>query len=68
MIERFKEWLYNNFLPKETKEIYLREREVYRGQIAKQAQTIRELNAYIDGVHDVIKQRMRIEINNEVSK
>ncbi len=67
-MKKIREWLYNNFLPKETKEIYLREREVLENHIAKQEQTIKELNAYINGVHDVIRQRIRIEINNEVGK
>ena len=65
---RLKEWLYNEFLPKETKEIYLKERKVYKSQIEYQSQKINELQAYIDGVHDVIRQRMKITINNEVSK
>ena len=67
-MRKLKDWLYNKFLPWETKQIYQREVELLREQVAKQAQTIERLQAYIDGVHDVIRQRMKIEIKNEVGK
>ena len=67
-MRKIRDWLYNKFLPWETKEIYQREVAMLRGTVDKQRAKINEMQAYIDGVHDVIRQRTRIEIKNEVSK
>lgn len=68
LFRRFKSWFYNKFLPFETKEMYMNDLNNLLKCNKEQAQEIRELRAYIEGVQDVIKSRARIEIRNEVSK
>ena len=68
MIRRFKMWLYNKYLPRVTKETYLKDMEGLLAANKELKQQLRELRAYIDGVQDVIRSRARIEIKNEVNK
>lgn len=68
MIRKFKMWLYKKYLPRETKEIYLKDMEDLLATNNDLKQQLRELRAYVDGVQDVIKSRARIEIKNEVNK
>ena len=68
MIRRFKMWLYQKYLPRETKEIYMKDLAGVIEANKELKQQIKELKAYIDGVQDVIRSRARIEIKNEVNK
>ena len=67
-MRRFRDWLYNKFLPWETKKIYQQEVDSLRKAFDAQQARINELEAYINGMHEALKQRVRININNEVGK
>ena len=68
MRQRIREWLYNRFLPKVTKDEYMRELSELRKAYEAVKARNRELEAYIDGVHTCLRSRARVEIKNEVSK
>lgn len=68
MKRKIRDWLYNNFLPRVTREQYKQEVAGLRKAFDAQQQRIAELEAYISGVQDSIKMRARIEIKNEVNK
>lgn len=66
---KIKDYLYNTYLPKVTKEIYQNEVNSLRKAFDAQQQQIAELKAYINGTQDAMRSiRTRIEVNNEVSK
>lgn len=64
MFEKIKDWLYNKYLPNETKDIYIAEVTKLREAVSMQKNKIAELNAYIDGMHSGMRHRTKIEINN----
>ena len=68
MIRKFRTWLYNKYLPRVTKEEYLRERNQLIECNKALTQENRELKAYIEGVQDTLRSRARVEIKNEVNK
>jgi len=68
MRQRIRRWLYEHFLPKVTKDEYMREMDELRKAYEAVKARNRELEAYIDGVHDCLRARARVEIKNEVSK
>lgn len=64
MLRRFKLWLYGRFLPRETKEIYLKDIQgLLDNNKALKAENER-LRAYIQGIEYAIRRNTRIEIHN----
>lgn len=64
MLRRFKTWLYKRFLPRETKEIYLRDMQnLLDSNKALKAENER-LSAYIRGMEYACRRNTRIEIHN----
>lgn len=63
MLNKFREWLYEKYLPEFTKEQYFREREKLQKAVEAQQARIVELEAYIDGVQDTLR-RTNIRITN----
>ena len=68
MIRKIRDWLYKKFLPKVTYDEYMRELEQLRKAYDNVKARNRELEAYIDGVHDCLRARPKVEIKNEVNK
>ena len=68
MIRKFRMWLYNKYLPRETKEAYMDDMKKLLQCNKELKQENRELKAYIEGVQDMMRSRMRVEIKNEVNK
>lgn len=68
MRQKIREWLYKRFLPKVTMDEYMRELAELRKAYAAVKARNRELEAYIDGVHDCLRARPKVEIKNEVNK
>ena len=68
MIRKIRDWLYKKFLPKVTYDEYMRELEQLRKAYDHVKARNRELEAYIDGVHDCLRARPKVEIKNEVNK
>ena len=63
-MRRFKEWLLETFLPAWAKDSVYRENRRLRGQIERQQQELRELNAYIDGLETALRATRRQIIIN----
>lgn len=68
MRQKIRDWLYKRFLPKVTYDEYKREVESLRKAYEAVKARNRELEAYIDGVHDCLRARPKVEIKNEVNK
>lgn len=67
MIRRFKTWLYNKFLPRETKDLYLSDMQKLLAANAAQKEEIKRMQAYIDGLQYALRNGVRVTIkNNEV--
>ena len=66
MIRRFKMWLYETFLPRETKEMYLKDIRSLIEANKSQKGEIERLKAYIEGMHRGM--RSRVIVKNEVIK
>ncbi len=60
-MRRFRTWLLERFLPAWAKDSIYRENMDLHKRLEKQAQEIRELNAYVDGVEMALR-RQRIVI------
>lgn len=66
---RFKQWLYNRFLPAWCKDDLISANTHLTAVIVEQKQTICRLNAYIDGFETAARLQRRITINTgEVRK
>lgn len=63
-MSKFREWLYS-FLPYEIKDEYITKYKSLEKKNEALEQEIRELRAYIDGMHAVL--RRRVYIKNEVN-
>ena len=61
-----KKWLLEKFLPAWAKDSVYAENKRLLAQLERQAQDMRELNAYIDGLETALRSMRRIVINNEV--
>lgn len=59
-------WLLERFLPAWAKDSVYRENKLLREKLDTQAQEIRELNAYIDGLETGVRAMRRIVIQNGV--
>ena len=68
MIRRFKLWLYHKFLPRETKELYLKDINQLLAANAAQKEEIKRLQAYIDGLQYALRNGVRVTIKNEGAK
>lgn len=68
LIRKFHDWLFNKFLPWETKEEYIKTVNLLREKCDNLEQENKKLQAYIDGVQYVVRHQRRIEVKNEVSK
>ena len=65
-MRRFRKWLLEKFLPAWAKDSVYAENKRLLAQLERQAQDMRELNAYIDGLETALCSMRRIVINNEV--
>ena len=65
-MRRFKKWLLEKFLPAWAKDSVYEDNKRLLAQLERQAQEMRELNAYIDGLETALRSMRRIVINNEV--
>ncbi len=65
-MRRFRKWLLEKFLPAWAKDSVYAENKRLLAQLERQAQDMRELNAYIDGLETALRSMRRIVINNEV--
>ena len=65
-MRRFKKWLLEKFLPAWAKDSVYAENKRLLAQLERQAQEMRELNAYIDGLETALRSMRRIVIANEV--
>jgi len=64
-MRRFKDWLFECFLPAWTKASVYEENKVLRERLERQSQEIRELNAYIDGLEAGLRSvRRQVVIQN----
>jgi len=63
---KLKTWLLERFLPAWAKDTVYRENEALKARVAQQAQDIRELNAYIDGLETGLRSMRRVVIQNGV--
>ena len=62
---KFKKWLTERYLPAYAKESILEDNKRLNEAVRAQAQKIRELEAYIDGVQSATKSLRKIVINND---
>lgn len=68
-MKKFKNWLINRFLPMWAKETVLRDLKSTREENEVLRHKIAELEAYIQGMHNGMKNQRRIVINTgEVKK
>lgn len=65
-MSKIKQWLLERFMPAWAKDSVYRENAVLRDKLDRQAQEIRELNAYIDGLETALRVMRRIVVQNEV--
>ena len=65
-MRRFRKWLLEKCLPAWAKDSVYAENKRLLAQLERQAQDMRELNAYIDGLETALRSMRRIVINNEV--
>lgn len=65
-MRRFKKWLLEKFLPAWAKDSVYEDNKRLLAQLERQAQEMRELNAYIDGLETALRSMRRIVITNEV--
>lgn len=65
-MRRFRKWLLEKFLPAWAKDSVYADNKRLLAQLERQAQEMRELNAYIDGLETALRSMRRIVINNEV--
>lgn len=65
-MRRFRKWLLEKFLPAWAKDSVYAENKRLLAQLERQAQDMRELNAYIGGLETALRSMRRIVINNEV--
>lgn len=65
-MRRFKKWLLEKFLPAWAKDSVYEDNKRLLVQLERQAQEMRELNAYIDGLETALRSMRRIVITNEV--
>ena len=65
-MRRFRKWLLEKFLPAWAKDSVYEDNKRLLAQLERQAQEMRELNAYIDGLETALRSMRRIVINNEV--
>ncbi len=65
-MRKFRKWLLEKFLPAWAKDSVYAENKRLLAQLERQAQDMRELNAYIDGLETALRSMRRIVINNEV--
>ena len=65
-MRKFRKWLLEKFLPAWAKDSVYAENKRLLAQLERQAQDMRELNAYIDGLETALRTMRRIVINNEV--
>lgn len=65
-MRQMKKWLLEKFLPAWAKDSVYAENKRLLAQAERQAQEIRELDAYIDGMEAAFRSMRRIVINNEV--
>ena len=61
---KFKKWLTERYLPAYAKETILEDNKRLAEAVKAQAQKIRELEAYIDGIQSTTKALRKIIINN----
>ncbi len=65
-MKRLRTWLLERFLPAWVKDTVYRENQALQARVAQQAQDIRELNAFIDGVETALrKQRIVIQVGGK---
>jgi len=65
MIRKIKMWLYEHFLPWETKEIYLKDmQDLLRANEALKAENER-LRAYAKGMQDATRRGFKVYINDD---
>lgn len=65
-MRRLRKWLLEKFLPAWAKDSVYADNKRLLAQLERQAQKMRELNAYIDGLETALRSMRRIVINNEV--
>ena len=65
-MRRFRKWLLEKFLPAWAKDSVYEDNKRLLAQLERQAQEMRELNAYIDGLETALRSMRRIVITNEV--
>lgn len=65
-MRRFKQWLYNKFLPAWCKEDLLSANKRLAATVDAQQREIDRLNAYISGMESGVRTRNKIIINNGV--
>lgn len=63
-MKRLKAWLWERFLPAWAKDSVYRENRALREKLAAQAQELRELEAYVDGLETALRSVRRIVIQN----
>lgn len=68
LIRKIHDWLFDKFLPWETKEEYIKTLNLLREKNDALEQENKKLQAYIDGVQYTMRHQRRVEIKNEVSK
>lgn len=69
MIRKFKNWLYNRFLPAYCRDDLMEENARLLAANAEQKREIERLNAYIAGMQTALRRQTRITINGgEVRK
>ena len=64
MIRKFKQWLFDRFLPMWAKETLLKENRELRLEVAELKQKLELQNAYFAGMENGVRALRRIVINN----
>ena len=65
MLDKIKRWLYCGFLPEYARQTLLEENKRLRQELDKKEQHIRELENYLDGMHDAQRAMRKIFIYNQ---
>lgn len=68
MMNRFKRWLYNKFLPAYCKDDLMEENERLSAIVVEQRHEIERLKTYINGVERGIRHQKRIIIHTGEAK
>ncbi len=68
MIKRFNVWLRERFLPEWARRQLVEENEKLIKQLAEECRKIKQMEAYIQGLHDGLRRQRQVVIHNHAVK